>query len=97
MISLNAFDSRSGTVVISDKDGEDFYNSRLCILPKQVRAQLDFYKRHVEQLKTNSYFQAMNLNSDAQVPEFFYLDDHGHPTEIKPSISFAESVRQTTP
>lgn len=89
MISLNAFDSRSGTVVISDKDGEDFYNSRLCILPKRVRAQLDFYKRHVEQLKTNSYFQAMNLNSDAQFPEYFYLDDHGHPTEIKPSISFA--------
>ncbi|TDR12473.1 hypothetical protein [Marinomonas communis] len=89
MISLDTFDSRSGTVVISDKDGEDFYNSRLCILPRRVSAQLDLYKRHVEQLKTNSYFQAMNLNYDAQVPEFFYLDDHGHPTEIKPSISFA--------
>lgn len=89
LISLDAFDSRSGTIVISDKDGEDFYNSRLCILPKRVSAQLDFYKRHVEQLKTNSYFQAMNLNTDAQIPEFFYLDDHGHPTEIKPSISFA--------
>ncbi|TYL46901.1 hypothetical protein [Marinomonas sp. IMCC 4694] len=86
---LTAFDSATKTVVISDKDGDDFYNSRLCILPKLVCQQLEAYQKHVEQLKNTTYFLAINNNSLIDIPDYFYLDKDLNPIEIKPSLSFA--------
>lgn len=86
---VTAFDPNTKTVVISDKDGDDFYNSRLCILPQLVCRQLEAYQEHVEQLKKTTYFSAINDNSLIDIPDYFYLDKHVNPTEIKPSISFS--------
>lgn len=85
---LTAFDSATKTVVISDKDGDDFYNSRLCILPKLVCQQLEAYQKHVEQLKNTTYFLAINKNSLIDITDYFYLDKDLHSVEIKPSLSF---------
>ncbi|MGO2236324.1 MAG: hypothetical protein ACTH5B_19875 [Marinomonas sp.] len=86
---VTAFDPNTKTVVISDKDGDDFYNSRLCILPQLVCRQLEAYQDHVEQLKKTTYFSAINDNSLIGIPDYFYLDKYVNPIEIKPSISFA--------
>lgn len=85
---VTAFDPNTKSVVISDKDGDDFYNSRLCILPRLVCQQLEAYQKHVDQLKKTTYFSAINNSSIAE-PDYFYLDKNVYPTEIKPSISFA--------
>lgn len=86
---VTAFDPNTKTVFISDKDGDDFYNSRLCILPRLVCQQLEAYQKHVDKLKKTTYFSAINDKLLIDLPEYFYLDKHVHPIEIKPSISFA--------
>jgi len=85
---LTSLDPTTRTVVISDKDGDDFYNSRLCILPKLVYQQLEAYQKHIYQLKKTTYFSAINDNSLIDIPDYFYLDKDLHPIEIKPSLSF---------
>lgn len=58
-------------------------------MPQLVCRQLEAYQEHVEQLKKTTYFSAINDNSLIDIPDYFYLDKHVNPTEIKPSISFS--------
>jgi hypothetical protein len=85
---ITMFDADTRAVVISDKDGDDFYNSRLCVLPKIVVSQLEAYKKHVASLKQNTYFTTFNSTSQHLLPSFFYLNKDCTSDEIRPSTSF---------
>ncbi len=86
--SLKEVDLRQGFVVISDKDGDDYFNSRLVWLPSLCLEQLACYRRHrqglVERLWVMNPQTAGHLREESP-PLFFYLDTRGRFESVSPA------------
>ncbi len=66
-IDPDSIDVKTGFAVISDKDGDDHYKSRLVWVPDTVRQQLEHYLRHrrklINTLSVFDEFQGKSLRS----------------------------------
>jgi len=59
--------------VISDKDGPDFYNSRLVWLPEILINQLEKYREHRKVIRSYLLNNNANLSRLESLPELFFL------------------------
>jgi len=79
----------TGYAVICDKDGDDFFNSRLVWLPPLCLQQLRYYLQHrqgmVERLWILNPQTADALADPADPPLFFYLDREGDWQAVSPA------------
>jgi hypothetical protein len=81
-------DENSGLAVVSDKDGEDYYNSRIVWVPKSVRKQIDHYMQHRDKvlLIVASRHPDLVLNKEEKgIPRIFLLEDGYRINDIRPS------------
>lgn len=78
-------DHETGLCVISDKDGPDFYNSRLVWLPPMLIFQLDHYEEHRNVLISMVVMNNDNIELLSTLPDLFLLDDKLHIKPIRPS------------
>jgi hypothetical protein len=90
-------DRTSGFAVISDKDGDDFYNSRIVWLPPVCLEQLDHYATHLKYFSKwlFTYNQGLFFKSrknctvgrraDRKTPALFYLDRDTEEFTVRPS------------
>lgn len=69
-------DEETGLCVISDKDGADFYNSRLVWLPEILIEQLDKYREHRRVIRSYLLNNNENLEHLSGLPELFFLDEN---------------------
>lgn len=68
-------DEETGLCVISDKDGPDFYNSRLVWLPEILINQLEKYREHRKVIRSYLLNNNANLSRLEGLPELFFLKD----------------------
>jgi len=76
-------DHETGLAVLSDKDGSDFYNSRLVWLPESVRTHLSYYSQHREAVISEMALR-LHPNSRYEAPYMFILEDDFSASEIRP-------------
>jgi len=69
-------DEETGLCVISDKDGSDFYNSRLVWLPEILIEQLEKYREHRRVIRSYLLNNNENLDHLSGLPELFFLDEN---------------------
>jgi|SRR5690554_639887 len=69
-------DEETGLCVISDKDGSDFYNSRLVWLPEILIKQLEKYREHRRVIRSYLLNNNENLGHLSDLPELFFLDEN---------------------
>ena len=79
-------DRQTGFAVISDKDGDDFYNSRIIWLPPACLDQLDLYAAHLGELRRWLFTHNQDLffksrrkgvegrRADRRMPSLFFMD-----------------------
>jgi len=89
-------DRTSGFAVISDKDGNDFYHTRIVWLPPICLTQLERYSEHMEQMSRELFLRNQQLffssrreeiigrRSEREYPGLFYLDDIKSHAEVRP-------------
>ncbi len=89
-------DRVSGFAVISDKDRDDLYNSRIVWLPPVCLLQLDCYSRHLgvfrrwlfthnQDLFFSSRKKSVSgLRADRRTPSLFFIDPEGKRLEVRP-------------
>ncbi|MEY8241434.1 MAG: hypothetical protein RPT25_13905 [Cycloclasticus sp.] len=81
-------DTETGLAVISDKDGADYYNSRIVWVPELVQSQISNYMAHREKIlsSVSSRFpSSVNDTSPGSIPRLFFLGEGFEPTGIRPS------------
>ncbi|MFL0806438.1 MAG: hypothetical protein K6L60_04005 [Oceanobacter sp.] len=78
-------DRETGLCVISDKDGPDFYNSRLVWLPQLLISQLDHYDEHRNVVISMLVMNNDNIERLSTLPDLFFLDDKLHVLPVRPS------------
>jgi hypothetical protein len=81
-------DEESGLAVISDKDGPDYYNSRVVWVPKSVREQILNYMTHrakILPLIAGRHPRLVFNEEEKQLSRIFLLENDFKPTEIRPS------------
>ncbi|MDX8382472.1 MAG: hypothetical protein R8M45_00225 [Ghiorsea sp.] len=83
-ILMEQLDQETGFAIISDKDGSDFYNSRLVWIPESVQAQLSNYAAHRQHIISD-----LNLRQDPdQDPllfdAMFLLNKKGNLETLRP-------------
>lgn len=81
-------DEESGLAVISDKDGPDYYNSRVVWVPESVREQISNYMSHrakILPLIASRYPRLLFADGEDQLSRIFLLENDFKPTEIRPS------------
>ena len=78
-------DRETGLCVISDKDGPDFYNSRLVWLPSMLISQLDHYDEHRNVVISMLVMNNDNIERLSTLPDLFFLDDKLHVLPVRPS------------
>ena len=78
-------DEETGLCVISDKDGSDFYNSRLVWLPEILINQLEKYREHRRVIRYYLLNNNANLSRLEGLPEFFFLKDDFLIDLVRPS------------
>ncbi|MBL33525.1 MAG: hypothetical protein CMI10_01340 [Oceanospirillaceae bacterium] len=83
--SVPDIDRETGLCVISDKDGPDFYNSRLVWLPPMLIFQLDHYEEHRNVLISMLVMNNDNIELLSTLPDLFLLDDKLNIVPIRPS------------
>ena len=86
-------DWQQGYAMICDKDGDDYYNTRLVLLPEVLLQQLRFYKQHraavAERLilRCPELGQALlekNVDLTLDIPFLFYLRKNGKTSRVSP-------------
>jgi len=89
-------DRTSGFAVISDKDGSDFYHSRIVWLPSVCLDQLDRYSEHLEHMSRELFWRNQQLffssrgeeiigrRSERAYPGLFYLDQINGQADVRP-------------
>jgi len=60
-------DSETGLVIVSDKDGEDYYNARPIWIPDTVLQQLRFYEEHKNLVESDVRVRMYNSGKPRQV------------------------------
>jgi hypothetical protein len=82
-------DEVTGLGVISDKDGPDFYNSRVVWVPEPVRRQLQHYAEHtkviLQECGAKHVFQT--VVSGEHPPGMFFLDENWRLQHIRPATA----------
>jgi hypothetical protein len=89
LYSFSHIDLKTGLVVISDKDSDDWYHSRLAWLPQQVCDQLLMYAEHCRLLSQrlmilNRHLADSILTSDS-TPFLFLLDEQFQQVTLRPA------------
>ena len=82
-IHIEEIDEETGLAVISDKDGKDFYNSRLVWLPDSVRKQLSYYSNHRDYVM-NELIPKNYPHDLSDTPFLFLLDNDLSIIELRP-------------
>lgn len=77
-------DEETGLCVISDKDGPDFYNTRLVWLPDILITQLKHYQEHQDVIRSYLLSKNKNLNHIANLPKLFFLDEEFSIEPVRP-------------
>ena len=81
-------DQDSGLAVISDKDGEDYYNSRIVWVPESVRKQITHYMAHrakILPLIASRYPSIVLEAGNEKLSRIFLLEPDYKPSDIRPS------------
>lgn len=90
-------DHASGFGVIADKDGNDFYNSRIVWLPPMCLSQLSLYSEHLHNMRRSLFWWNQKLffsskedsitgrQQERSCPGLFYLDQKHDSVEVRPS------------
>jgi hypothetical protein len=90
------FDRTTGFAVISDKDGDDFYNSRIVWLPGFCLKQLDYYNEHLALLQKKLFHYNQELffkvrqksvtgrQSNRYNPSLFILEENCNDLSLQP-------------
>jgi hypothetical protein len=89
LYSFSHIDLKTGLVVISDKDANDWYHSRLAWLPQQVCDQLLMYAEHCRLLSQrlmilNRHLADSILTSES-TPFLFLLDEQFQQVTLRPA------------
>lgn len=91
-------DRQTGFAVISDKDNEDFYNSRMVWLPEFCLKQLEYYNKHLAILQKMLFRQNQELffkvrqkavtgrQSTRYNPSLFILEDDCNDLPVQPKV-----------
>jgi len=82
-IHIEEVDEETGLAVISDKDGKDFYNSRLVWLPDSVRKQLSYYSNHRDYVM-NELIPKKYPHDLADTPFLFLMNSDLSIIELRP-------------
>jgi hypothetical protein len=80
-------DPASGMAVISDKDGEDYYNSRIVWVPETVQTQIKYYRQHREKILSlivSRYPEYALGTTNISVPRLFFLNDKFKIESVRP-------------
>ncbi|SDT86582.1 hypothetical protein SAMN05216296_0021 [Pseudomonas pohangensis] len=89
LYSFSHIDLKTGLVVISDKDADDWYHSRLAWLPKQVCDQLLMYAEHCRLLSQRLMILNRNLAdsilTSESTPFLFLLDEQFQQGTLRPA------------
>ena len=96
LLPPSQIDDSTGFAVISDKDGLDYYNSRIVWLPLVCIRQYRLYIDHLEAMLPKlefldlEIFNSLNIlfsqdRPEDKLPLFFLLDKHGDSTVIRPT------------
>lgn len=81
-------DSVTGMAIISDKDGDDFYNSRIVWIPEEVQIQLNHYTHHrqkILELISSRFPEYVFDDSEPQTPRLFLIKENFKIEKIRPS------------
>lgn len=84
-------DRETGLCIISDKDGADFYNSRLVWLQDVLIKQLDHYQEHRNVILSYLILNNNNIDKLSTLSDMFFLDDNmgvlpARPSTLKPLL-----------
>ncbi|MDX8396104.1 MAG: hypothetical protein R8K22_06795 [Mariprofundaceae bacterium] len=82
-LDIDEIDEETGLAVISDKDGSDFYNSRLVWIPDIVRMQLSYFSNHRD-FVINKLILKHYPNDLSDTPFLFLLNDDFSIIELRP-------------
>lgn len=98
--SESEIDEETSFLVISDKDSDDYYNSRLVWLPQVCRNQISFYSKYrlflaekliltnlelaKKLLKPDLYSWSQPKKNEDQLPFFFFLKDFYKNKPVRP-------------
>jgi len=74
----------TGIALITDKDGEDFYNSRLVWLNRSVLKQLEYYAEHRSLLLNCLSVYSDVISDTSTYPEMFLLNKSGQLQNLRP-------------
>lgn len=89
-------DLESGFAVISDKDDDSFYNSRIVWLPDICLQQLELYKKHISELQQWLFRHNLQLffksreksttgrQADRENPSLFFLEQNAEDLPVQP-------------
>tara|TARA_B100000287_G_scaffold341779_1_gene328361 strand:+ start:9065 stop:11506 length:2442 start_codon:yes stop_codon:yes gene_type:complete len=78
----DCIDDATGLCVISDKDGDDYYNSRLIWIPPDVMLQREHYKKHRNRI--HSMIQSHHPELKDAVGDVFLLSEAFELLEVRP-------------
>jgi len=81
----DSIDEETGLCVISDKDGEDYYNSRLIWIPPIVLKQKALFSEHRKKIIPIIHHRHPGLVDD--LPEVFLLDEQFKPVPVRPGTA----------
>ena len=83
--AADSIDEETGLCVISDKDGDDYYNSRLIWIPPIVLQQKGLFSEHCNKIIPMIHYRHPGLIDD--LPEVFLLDDNFKPLPVRPGTA----------
>jgi len=81
-------DTETGFAVISDKDGPDYYNSRIVWVPEVVQSQISNYMAHRAKILysvSSRSPSSLNNASASNIPRLFFLGEGFELSHIRPS------------
>ena len=80
--AVDSIDPETGVCVISDKDGDDYYNSRLVWMPPIVLSQKELFDSHRTRIIPMVHHRHPDMINE--LPEVFFLDDNFKPLPVRP-------------
>lgn len=98
LFTENQIDLKVGLAFLSDKDGADYYNSRIVWIPPVCVAQYTLYRRHLEHLNDRLIYLNRDLferlqgysgksAQNSSAPQLFFFDKQFSDTILRPAIT----------
>jgi len=93
-ITPDDIDYDSGFTIISDKDNEYGYHSRLILIPDMLLKQIKCYEDHREHMMTSIMLANKNFTETHESPYLFLLEDNYKINPLKPKevMKFVEAT-----